>query len=138
MEKKRFSIHDLREFYQSALESANIHENLLSPLMAHKVAGIAQNYSSHDCEELMEKFETALPYLIPKSNSVLESELKETETKYQAQQKKIDEQDKKIEELEDHFEAKLAETMRNAIDFINQAQKQVRKDEQYTRDGYDR
>ena len=91
LEKKRFSIHDLREFYQSALESAGIQENLISPLMAHKIAGIAQNYSSHDCKELIGKYETALPYLIPKSNSVLESELKETESKFKNQQQQIEE-----------------------------------------------
>ena len=39
--------------------------------------------------------------------------------------KEKEEQDKKIEELEDRFEEKLAETMRNAIDAINQFQKEA-------------
>ena len=79
LEKKRFSIHDLREFFQSALESANIHENLLSPLMAHKVAGIAQSYSSHEPKELLKIYESALPYLIPKSVPELEAKLEKSE-----------------------------------------------------------
>jgi integrase len=90
LEKKRFSIHDLREFFQSAFESAGIQENLISPLMAHKVAGIAQNYSSHDCKELIGKYETALPYLVPKSVSELEIQLEKNE----------EEQSKRIKFLE--------------------------------------
>lgn len=142
LEIKRFSPHDLREFFQSALESANIQANIISPIMAHKVKGVDAHYSSHDFKELLIKYESALPYLIPETVEKVKAEVEEAkmqyETKYHAQQQKIEEQDKKIEELEDHFEAKLAETMRKAIDFINQAQKQVRKDEEYTRDGYDR
>jgi integrase len=90
LEKKRFSIHDLREFFQSAFESAGIQENLISPLMAHKVAGIAQNYSSHDCKELIGKYESALPYLVPKSVSELEIQLEKNE----------EEQSKRIKFLE--------------------------------------
>ena len=47
--------------------------------MAHKIAGIAQNYSSHDCKELIGKYETALPYLVPKSVPQLEAELEKSE-----------------------------------------------------------
>ena len=38
----------------------------------------------------------------------------------------------------DYFKAKLTETMSKAIDFINQAIKKVREDEQYSRDDYGR
>ena len=175
LEKKRFSIHDLREFYQSALESAGIQENLISPLMAHKIAGIAQNYSSHDCQELIGKYETALPYLIPKSNSVLESELKETETKFISQQSQIEElkglvtqllnhekgmnysvlqpsnekaeskeildereqQFKKIDPSYTH-EPQKSQFSTKSFKITDKKKKQVRADEEYTRDGYDR
>ena len=80
LEKKRFSPHDLREFFQSALESANIQENMISPIMAHKIKGIAQNYSSHDFKELLSKYESALPYLVPKSVQELQDELIKSET----------------------------------------------------------
>jgi hypothetical protein len=91
--KKRFSPHDLREFFQSALESANIHANLISPIMAHKVAGIDQNYSSHEATELQKKYETALPFLIPKSVPELEAELEKSE----------EEKDKRIKFLEERL-----------------------------------
>ncbi|HLN90116.1 MAG TPA: site-specific integrase [Candidatus Binatia bacterium] len=91
LEKKRFSPHDFREFFQSALENANVPANMISPIMAHKVKGVDQSYSSHDFKELLIKYETALPYLIPKSVSVLQSELVQQETKYKTQQQQIDE-----------------------------------------------
>jgi integrase len=135
LETKRFSPHDLREFFQSSLESSGMQENLICPIMAHKAKGISQSYSSHNYKELMEKYETALPYLIPQTVEKVKAELEETKTEQQVQiesmkaehKKEKEEQNKKIEELEDHFEAKLAETMRKAIDFINEAQKEANK-----------
>jgi transposase len=105
--------------------------------MAHKVKGIAQNYSSHESKELLSVYESALSYLIPETVGKLKIEVLETkkqyETKFQIQQnqiqnqqKQMKEQDLKIDGLGTKFEAKLAETMRKAIDFINQAQKQAK------------
>jgi integrase len=90
LEKKRFSPHDLREFFQSALESAKIQENLIAPVMAHKVKGIAASYSSHEIEELLKNYESALPYLVPKSVPELEAQLEKNE----------EEKDKRIKFLE--------------------------------------
>lgn len=44
LEQKRFSPHDLREFFQSALENAGVNPNTISPIMAHKVRGVDQHY----------------------------------------------------------------------------------------------
>jgi hypothetical protein len=132
LEEKKFSPHDFRDFVQSGLESSGLNEALISPILAHKVKGIASSYSSHTVKELMESYIKALPYLVPKSVPELENKIKETENKFKKQQHKIEEQDKKIEELEDHFEAKLAETMRNAIDAINQFQKEAQQKPQKT------
>lgn len=135
LEAKRFSPHDFRDFVQSALESAGVNSNMIAPLLAHKPKGIDFHYSSHDIEELLVKYKTALPYLLPQTVAKVKAELEETKTEQQVQiegmkaehKKEKEEQNKKILELEDHFEAKLAETMRKAIDFINEAQKAQKK-----------
>jgi integrase len=91
LEVKKFSPHDLRSFVQSALESANIHPNIISPLLGHKVKGIDSSYSQHNIEELLESYVSALPYLVPKTVSALETELKTTESKFKTQQQQIEE-----------------------------------------------
>ncbi len=135
LEVKRFSPQDLREFFQSACESASIQSNMISPLMAHKIKGVDAHYSSHDKEELLVKYETALPWLIPETLEQVKAKSLEIKTQQQQQieglkaehKKESEEQNKKIEELEDHFEAKLAETMKKAIDAINEFSKEAQK-----------
>ncbi len=78
LEKKKFSGHDYRSFFNSALESTKLNENIISPLMAHKAKGIAQSYSDHNISELMQAYIQALPYLIPRTASQIEAELTET------------------------------------------------------------
>jgi integrase len=79
LEVKRFSPHDLREFLQSALDE-KLTENFIAPIMAHKISGIAQSYSSHNAQELLVKYELCLPYLIPETISQLKAEsIKQTE-----------------------------------------------------------
>jgi integrase len=104
LETKRFSPHDLREFFQSALESANIQANMISPIMAHKVKGVDQHYSSHDFKELLVKYEIALPYLIPQTVEQVKAELGETKTEYQKQRDTIETQSHRIEHMEEQIE----------------------------------
>ncbi len=86
LEKKRFSPHDFRDYVQSACESAGIHANMIAPLLAHKVKGADFHYSDHDVQELLEKFKTALPYLLPQS---IERVKAESEKELSQQQHKI-------------------------------------------------
>lgn len=58
--------------------------------MAHKVKGIPQSYSSHETEELLKNYESALPSLVPKSVPELEMQLEKSE----------EEKDKRIRFLE--------------------------------------
>jgi integrase len=99
IEEKKFSPHDLRSFYNSALESTKLNENVIAPLMAHKPKGIAQSYSEHTIKELLESYVKALPFLIPKTVSALENELKNTESKFRNQQQQIEELREKMELL---------------------------------------
>jgi hypothetical protein len=78
LEKKRFSPHDFREFFESRLESANIHDNVIAPFLGHKVHGVDFHYSSHEIDELREKFCLALPYLLPQSVESLKIEQDKT------------------------------------------------------------
>ncbi len=102
LEEKKFSPHDLRSFVQSALETANIHPNIISPLLGHKVKGIDSSYSQHNIEELLESYVSALPYLVPKTVSALEAELKTTESKFKTQQSQIEELKSLVTQLLNH------------------------------------
>ncbi len=64
-EGKGFSAHDLRDVLQGALENANIHSNIASPMLAHKVKGIDKHYSNHDVEEFLLAYRSALSWLLP-------------------------------------------------------------------------
>jgi integrase len=78
LEVKRFSPHDFRDYLQSALESANINGNMISPILSHKVKGVDSHYSNHEKEEMKEKYRSALPYLLPQSVEKLKAEATET------------------------------------------------------------
>jgi integrase len=90
LEAKRFSPHDLRDFVQSALENAKVHPNLIAPLLGHKVKGVDFHYSSHDLDELLQVFKSALPWLLPESIEELKAKT----------QKEIAEERKKLVNLE--------------------------------------
>jgi hypothetical protein len=77
LEKKRFSCHDFRDFLQSKLESAGINANIISPFLAHQVKGTDFHYSSHEVDELGEKFKIALPFLLPQTVEKVKSEYKQ-------------------------------------------------------------
>jgi seryl-tRNA synthetase len=90
LEKKRFSPQDFRSFVQTALENAGINPNIIAPVLGHKAHGIDFHYSEHDITDLMQKFRTALPYLLPESIENLKAET----------QKEIAEEKKKVNNLE--------------------------------------
>jgi hypothetical protein len=90
LEKKRFSPQDVRDFLQSALESAGIHSNMIAPMLSHKVRGVEFHYSSHEITELLGKFRTALPWLVPKTVERIEAETK----------KKLKEEEEKLTNLQ--------------------------------------
>jgi site-specific recombinase XerC len=108
LEKKRFSPHDFRSFVQSALENAGINPNMIAPILGHKPRGIDFHYSEHDIEELMQKYKTALPYLLPQSVEKLKAEVEETKMEYEEkiakQQEKLEKQERTIEYMEKKVE----------------------------------
>jgi hypothetical protein len=78
LDKKRFSIHDLRSFVQTAMENAGVNSNIIAPILGHKLKGTDFHYSEHDIEDFKEKFRSALPYLLPQSVEVLKAETQKT------------------------------------------------------------
>jgi integrase len=110
LELRRFSPHDFRDFVQSGLENAGINSNLINPILAHKVKGIDFHYSEHDINDLLQKFKTALPFLLPTVESV-KIELETTKSEYE----------KKIEELETEFVEKLMLQSKTLMQYISKA-----------------
>jgi integrase len=92
LDKKRFSPHDLRDFVQSQLENAGVNPNIIKPMLAHKPKGVDQHYSEHDIEDFLQKFKTALPYLLPQSVEKLKAE----QTHYEELMKDQSEEIKKL------------------------------------------
>jgi integrase len=78
LDKKRFSIHDLRSFVQTAMENAGVNSNMIAPILGHKPKGTDFHYSEHDIDDLKEKFRSALPYLLPQSMEALKAEAEKT------------------------------------------------------------
>ncbi len=83
LDAKRFSPHDFRNFVQSALENAGVNVNIIKPLLAHKPKGVDFHYSVHEIMDFMEKYRTALPYLLPQSVEKLKAEVEETKAEYE-------------------------------------------------------
>jgi hypothetical protein len=123
LEQKRFSPHDVRDFLQSGLESANVHGNIIAPFMAHKVKGVDFHYSAHEIIELLVKFRSALPWLVPQSieqtNAMmiderkriaqLEKELSQIRELYSQTKPLIENIDEIVEFLDKRREEKWAE-----------------------------
>jgi hypothetical protein len=93
-ETKRFSPHDFRSFFQTALENAGVNSNIIAPLLAHKAKGIDQHYSDHDISDLMNKFKQLLPFLLPQTVAKVKSDLDITKAE-------LTETEKKLNDLED-------------------------------------
>jgi site-specific recombinase XerD len=83
LEQKRFSPHDLRDYVQSALENAGVNVNIIKPILAHKPRGVDKHYSEHDIRDFLEKFKTALPYLLPQSVESVKAEMEMTRAEYE-------------------------------------------------------
>ena len=110
LDQKRFSPHDFRGFVQSALENAGINKNIISPILSHKVSGVDRHYSKHEMSDFIEKFKTALPYLLP-----------QTVQKVKAQQQKFNiKQELKVSLLETHIDKQhhKIETQNQRIQFL--------------------
>ena len=86
LEDKRFSAQDFRDVLQSALENANVHQNIAAPLLGHKVKGVDKHYSSHELEEFLQAFRSTLPWIVPQT---VEQVKAESEAKFSKQEKSI-------------------------------------------------
>lgn len=131
LEKKRFSPHDFRDFVQSALENAGINSNMIAPLLAHKPKGIDFHYSSHDIEELLAKFKTALPYLLPQSVEKLKVEAEETKKETEQLNKRLDKQETMIRDLLFSMRDKLLYSDKSKQEVVTELFKKVENSEEY-------
>lgn len=113
LEKKRFSPHDFRSFVQSALENAGVNPNMIAIILGHKPKGVDFHYSDHDIAELLEKFKTALPYLLPQSVERVKAESDRELTAQQQQISDLTEQLQKLQQTVERLYPK--EIQRNVI-----------------------
>ena len=74
IEDKKFSAQDFRDVLQSALENANVHQNIAAPLLGHKVKGVDKHYSSHELEEFLQAFRSTLPWMVPQTVEQVKAE----------------------------------------------------------------
>lgn len=86
---------------------------MISPLLGHKPKGIDFHYSEHDINDLIQKFKTALPYLLPQTVERVKSELETTKSEYE----------QKIEKLEAEFAEKLMLQSKTLMHYISDALK---------------
>jgi hypothetical protein len=86
IESKKFSAQDFRDVLQSALENANVHQNIAAPLLGHKVKGVDQHYSNHELEEFLQAFRGTLPWMVPQT---VEQVKADTQKKLEADRKKL-------------------------------------------------
>jgi integrase len=101
LETKRFSPHDLRSFVQSQLENKLANPNIIKPILGHKPKGVDKHYSEHDISDFLEKFKSALPFLMPQSIEELKAETDKDQRRISELEKQVDEMPTKIrEELE--------------------------------------
>lgn len=90
LDEKRYSPYDFRDYVQNALENAGVAKNIISPILAHKIKGVDSHFSDHNIKDFLEKFKTALPYLLPETVAKVKSE----------SDKKLAEQNNRIRYLE--------------------------------------
>ncbi len=95
-EGKGFSAHDLRDVLQGALENANIHTNIASPMLAHKVKGVDKHYSNHEIEEFLLAFRKALPWLLPHT-------IEQTNARLIDEQNRIAELERELSEIRELY-----------------------------------
>lgn len=102
-EGKGFSAHDLRDALQGALENANIHINIASSMLAHKVKGVDKHYSNHDIEEFLLAFREALPWLLPHT-------IEQTNAQIIDEQKRIAQLENDLASIQKQYSALFART----------------------------
>jgi hypothetical protein len=98
--------------FQTALENAGVNSNIIAPLLAHKAKGIDQHYSEHDLNDLLVKFKTALPYLLPQTVEKVKSELDATKAELTETETKLLEATDAIRKINEYL-AKSTTEMQN-------------------------
>lgn len=110
LETKRFSPHDFRDFVQSALENAGINSSMIAPFLGHKIHGIDSSYSQHTIDDLLIKFKTALPYLLPITVEKVKSELDTTKQELTDTEAKLQEATNAIAKINQYLAKETTET----------------------------
>jgi integrase len=103
LETKRFSPHDFRDFVQGALENAGINSSIIAPFLGHKVKGIDASYSQHTTEDMLKKFKTALPFLLPQTVEKVKSELEQTKAELTETENKLNEATEAIRKINEYL-----------------------------------
>jgi hypothetical protein len=86
-------------------------QNMIAPILGHKPRVVDFHYSEHDINDLMGKFRTALPYLLPQTVESVISDLETTKSEY----------GQKIEKLEAKFASKLMLQSKTLMQYISEA-----------------
>lgn len=97
--EKMFSAQDFRDVLQSALENANVHPNIASPMLAHKVKGVDKHYSNHDIVEFLFAFRSALPWLLPQTVEKVTAKLDEEQRRLSIVENRNTTLEKKVDDM---------------------------------------
>jgi integrase len=119
---KRFKTKALRSFYNSALLRAGIQSEIKDVMFGHERKG-ARGHYDYDEYTIKENYALAFEHISINGFQTREdiAKIREDLTAIIGkQQVQIEQTEKKLEELEDRFEAKLAEKIKELIDFINE------------------
>jgi hypothetical protein len=92
-------------------EYKGLKQNMIAPILGHKPRGVDFHYSEHDINDLMGKFRTALPYLLPQTVESVKSDLETTKSEYE----------QKTEKLEAEFASKLMSQSKTLMQYISEA-----------------
>ncbi|XES78480.1 MAG: tyrosine-type recombinase/integrase [Candidatus Bathyarchaeia archaeon] len=140
----KFKTKSLRDAYNDALLRANLTQEIKDTLFGHKREGAREKYAISQTT-VIDAYNKAFQFMSVNHGTQARKDIEVMRDQMRAirdnndktlhnlnriieqQQKQMEQQDKKIEELEDRFEAKLAETMRKAIDAINKFQEEAKR-----------
>ena len=116
LETKRFSPHDLRDFVQGALENAGINSSMIAPFLGHKIKGIDASYSQHTIDDMLNKFKSALPFLLPQTIAKVKSELDATKAELSKTETKLSEATNAIAKINAYLAKATQETQKDTDD----------------------
>ena len=119
---------------QSALENANVHQNIAAPLLGHKVKGVDKHYSSHELEEFLQAFRSTLPWIVPQT---VEQVKAENEMKLSKQETKLTHLEYENNDLKDrinHVRTEVKEQDATQKEEIKALKDQIRDIYQYTKE----